>query len=78
MPGTQTFVNGDATGWITIDLLRGVTLLPLAPPVKKTANQVRLALHTAACRKPSAFCWNKLQKCVRLSKNAWFSPKGAP
>jgi hypothetical protein len=27
MPGTQTLVNGDATGWITIDFLRGVTLL---------------------------------------------------
>lgn len=34
MPGTQTFVDGDAAGWIAIDFLRGVTLLPLAQPVK--------------------------------------------
>jgi quercetin dioxygenase-like cupin family protein len=34
MAETQTFVDGDATGWITIDFLPGVTLLPLAQPVK--------------------------------------------
>jgi quercetin dioxygenase-like cupin family protein len=34
MTGTQTFVEGDATEWMTIDFLPGVTLLPLAQPVK--------------------------------------------
>jgi hypothetical protein len=33
MPGTQTFVDSNATGWITIDFLPAVTLLPLAQPV---------------------------------------------
>jgi hypothetical protein len=30
----QTFVDSDASGWIAIDFLPGVTLLPLAEPVK--------------------------------------------
>jgi hypothetical protein len=34
MTKAQTFVDGDATGWIEIDFLPGVTLLPLAEPVK--------------------------------------------
>jgi hypothetical protein len=34
MAETQTFVDGDASGWMTIDFLPGVTLLPLAQPVK--------------------------------------------
>ena len=34
MTETQTFVDHDATGWIAIDFLPGVTLLPLAEPVK--------------------------------------------
>src|SRR5215468_8844472 len=47
MPGTQIFVNGDATGWITIDFLRGVTLLPLAQPVKDgSIHRTRLSLGT--------------------------------
>jgi hypothetical protein len=47
MPGTETFVDGDATGWTTIDFLRGVTLLPLAQPVKDGAiHRARLALGT--------------------------------
>jgi hypothetical protein len=44
MPGTQTFVDGDATGWITIDFLRGVTLLPLAQPVKDGRYTERASL----------------------------------
>jgi len=32
MPGTQTFVDGDATGWITADFLRGITLLAQPDP----------------------------------------------
>ena len=34
MTETQRFVDPDAGGWITIDFLPGVTLLPLAQPVK--------------------------------------------
>jgi anti-sigma factor ChrR (cupin superfamily) len=34
MTKTQTFVDRDAIGWITIDFLPSVTLLPLAQPVK--------------------------------------------
>jgi anti-sigma factor ChrR (cupin superfamily) len=30
----QTFIDADAGGWITIDVLPGVMLLPLAQPVK--------------------------------------------
>src|SRR5690349_17129922 len=33
MAGTQTFVDREAAGWITIETLPGVTLLPLAQPV---------------------------------------------
>ena len=47
MPRTQTFVDGDATGWITIDFLRGVTLLPMAQPVKdESIHRARLSLGT--------------------------------
>ena len=34
MAETQRFVDPDAVGWITIDFLPGVTLLPLAQPVQ--------------------------------------------
>jgi hypothetical protein len=34
MAETQTFVDHDATGWVTLDFLPGVTLLPLAQPVQ--------------------------------------------
>jgi hypothetical protein len=34
MTGSQTFIDSDATGWTSIDFLPGVTLLPLAQPVK--------------------------------------------
>jgi hypothetical protein len=38
-------VDGDATGWITIDFLRGVTLLPLAQPDKDgSIHRARLSL----------------------------------
>ena len=33
MAGTQTFVDRNAAGWMTIEFLPGVTLLPLAQPV---------------------------------------------
>ncbi len=34
MATAQTFVDHDTGGWIAIDFLPGVTLLPLAQPVK--------------------------------------------
>ena len=34
MAGAQSFVDRDAAGWVTIDFLPGVALLPLAQPVK--------------------------------------------
>jgi hypothetical protein len=34
MTEAQTCIDGDPTGWIPIDFLPGVTLLPLAEPVK--------------------------------------------
>jgi quercetin dioxygenase-like cupin family protein len=34
MVSAQTFVDTDVPGWVTIDGLAGVTLLPLAQPVK--------------------------------------------
>lgn len=47
MPGPQTFVDRDATGWIMIDVLPGVTLLPLAQPVKDgSIHRARLSLGT--------------------------------
>jgi anti-sigma factor ChrR (cupin superfamily) len=33
MPSRQTFVDPDTSDWLSIDLLPGVTLLPLAEPV---------------------------------------------
>jgi quercetin dioxygenase-like cupin family protein len=47
MAGTQSFVDRDATGWVTIDLLPGVTLLPLAQPVKDgSIHRARLSRGT--------------------------------
>ena len=44
MAPTQTFVDRDATDWVTIDVLPGVTLLPLAQPVKDgSIHRARLA-----------------------------------
>jgi anti-sigma factor ChrR (cupin superfamily) len=34
MAKTQSFVEGDSSSWIALDFLPGVTLLPLAQPVK--------------------------------------------
>jgi anti-sigma factor ChrR (cupin superfamily) len=34
MTAPQSFIDHDVNGWITIDFLPGVTLLPLAQPVK--------------------------------------------
>jgi hypothetical protein len=45
MTGTQTFVDRDATGWTTIHFLPGVTLLPLAQPVKDgSIHRARLSI----------------------------------
>ena len=47
MAGSQTFVDGDATGWIGIPFLPGVQLLPLAEPVKDgSIHRARLAMGT--------------------------------
>ena len=47
MAPAQTFVDRDATGWVTIDALPGVTLLPLAQPVKDgSIHRARLAQGT--------------------------------
>jgi quercetin dioxygenase-like cupin family protein len=47
MTKTQTFVGRDATGWITVDFLPGVTLLPLAQPVENgSIHRARLARGT--------------------------------
>lgn len=47
MSETQTFIDGDAAGWITIDFLPGVTLLPLAQPVKDgSVHRARLSRGT--------------------------------
>jgi quercetin dioxygenase-like cupin family protein len=44
---TQRFVDHDADGWMTIDFLPGVTLLPLAQPVKNgSIHRARLAQGT--------------------------------
>jgi len=45
--GTQTFIDSDATGWTSIDFLPGVTLLPLAQPVKDgSIHRARLSSGT--------------------------------
>jgi quercetin dioxygenase-like cupin family protein len=47
MTESQTFIDRDATGWITIDFLPGVTLLPLAQPVKDgSIHRARLSRGT--------------------------------
>jgi anti-sigma factor ChrR (cupin superfamily) len=47
MTDTQRFVDRDAAGWITIDFLPGVTLLPLAQPVQDgSIHRARLAQGT--------------------------------
>jgi len=47
MAGTQSFVDRDATGWVTIDFLPGVSLLPLAQPVKDgSIHRARLSRGT--------------------------------
>ena len=47
MAETQIFVDDDAAGWTAIDFLPGVTLLPLAQPVKDgSIHRVRLAKGT--------------------------------
>jgi anti-sigma factor ChrR (cupin superfamily) len=47
MAPTQTFVDRDATDWVTIDALPGVKLLPLAQPVLDgSIHRARLARGT--------------------------------
>lgn len=47
MAGTQSFVDADAAGWLTLDFLPGVRLLPLAQPVKDgSIHRARLARGT--------------------------------
>ena len=47
MAETQTFIDRDAAGWITIDFLPGVMLLPLAQPVKDgSVHRARLSRGT--------------------------------
>jgi anti-sigma factor ChrR (cupin superfamily) len=47
MVSAQTFVDTDAPGWVTIDGLPGVTLLPLAQPVKDgSIHRARLSRGT--------------------------------
>jgi hypothetical protein len=47
MAPTQSFVDRDADGWVTIDFLPGVTLLPLAQPVTDgSIHRARLARGT--------------------------------
>ncbi len=47
MAPTQTFVDRDATGWVTMTFLPGVTLLPLAQPVQDgSIHRARLARGT--------------------------------
>ena len=47
MARTQTFIDRDANGWTTIDFLPGVTLLPLAQPVKDgSIHRARLSSGT--------------------------------
>jgi len=47
MARAQTFIDRDANGWTTIDFLPGVTLLPLAQPVKDgSIHRARLSSGT--------------------------------
>jgi quercetin dioxygenase-like cupin family protein len=47
MTETQIFFDRDAAGWVTIDFLPGVTLLPLAEPVKNgSIHRARLSVGT--------------------------------
>jgi hypothetical protein len=41
MTGVQTFIDRDANGWTAIDFLPGITLLPLAQPVKDGSRRIR-------------------------------------
>jgi anti-sigma factor ChrR (cupin superfamily) len=48
MSASQTFTDEDVGEWITIDFLLGVTLLPLAQPVKDgSIHRARLSRGTA-------------------------------
>ena len=47
MAASQTFIGPNADGWITLDFLPGVMLLPLAQPVKEgSIHRARLAKGT--------------------------------
>ena len=47
MAAAQTFIDQNASGWITIDFLPGVTLLPLAQPVEEgSIHRARLSKGT--------------------------------
>jgi quercetin dioxygenase-like cupin family protein len=47
MAEAQIFVDQDASGWIALDFLPGVTLLPLAQPVKDgSIHRARLSRDT--------------------------------
>ncbi len=47
MAAAQSFIDPHASGWITIDGLPGVTLLPLAQPVKDgSIHRARLSTGT--------------------------------
>jgi quercetin dioxygenase-like cupin family protein len=47
MTSAQTFFDTEAPGWVAIDALPGVTLLPLAQPVKDgSIHRARLARGT--------------------------------
>jgi hypothetical protein len=47
MSTRQSFVDREATGWITLDFLAGVELLPLAQPVPEgSVHRARLAKGT--------------------------------
>jgi quercetin dioxygenase-like cupin family protein len=47
MAGMQSFVDREAAGWLTIDVLPGVTLLPLAQPMKDgSIHRARLSRGT--------------------------------
>jgi anti-sigma factor ChrR (cupin superfamily) len=51
MAESQTYIDDDAAGWITIDFLPGVTLLPLAEPVKDgSIHRARLSRGTVIPR----------------------------
>lgn len=55
MTETQRFVDRDVAGWITIDFLPGVTLLPLAQPVQD--GSIHRARLTQGRRCPAGTFW---------------------